>query len=89
MSSRVLQLHLPQPNRNDPKRCAQMAMGHNLWRSHFGVNEHPFATDFDVLAGVHGCDPQPNDHKYMHFAASQRPSQFKAVGVEQKDVGLV
>ena len=25
-----------------------MAMGHSLWRSHFGVDEHPFATCFDV-----------------------------------------
>ena len=25
----------------------QMAMGHNLWL-HFGVDEHPFATCFDV-----------------------------------------
>ena len=28
-----------------------MAMGHNLWRSHFGVDEHPFATYFDVHQG--------------------------------------
>ena len=25
-----------------------MAMGHNLWRSHFGGEENPFATYFDV-----------------------------------------
>ena len=28
-----------------------MAMGHNLWRSHFGVHEHPFNTYFDVHQG--------------------------------------
>ena len=28
-----------------------MAMGHNLWRSHFGVHEHPFASYFDVHQG--------------------------------------
>ena len=27
-----------------------MAMGHNLWL-HFGVDEHPFATYFDVHQG--------------------------------------
>ena len=29
-----------------------MAMGHKLCRSHFGVDEHPFAT-FDVHQGYH------------------------------------
>ena len=30
--------------------CIHMAMGHNLWL-HFGLDEHPFATYFDVHQG--------------------------------------
>ena len=35
---------------------SHLAMGHNLWL-HFGVDEHPFATYFDV--DQEGFDPQP------------------------------
>ena len=36
-------------------------VGHNLWRSYFGV-EHPFATYFDVHQGYDlGFGPQPNE----------------------------
>ena len=35
-----------------------MAMGQNLRRSHFGVDEHPFATYFDVHQRYKGFDPQ-------------------------------
>ena len=35
-----------------------MAMVQNLWL-HFGVDEHPFATYFDVHQGCRGRDPQP------------------------------
>ena len=31
-----------------------VAMGHNLWRSRFGVDEHPFASYFDVHQGFPG-----------------------------------
>ena len=45
-----------------PGRFLHMAMGHNLWL-HFGVDEHPFATYFDVHQGYrvlthsHICKP--------------------------------
>ena len=44
--------------------CANVAMGHNLWL-HFGVDEHPFATYFDVHQGYRVFDPQPC---LAHFA---------------------
>ena len=34
-----------------------VAMGHNLWL-HFGVNEHAFATDFDVHQGYRVVTPR-------------------------------
>ena len=34
-------------------------MGHNLWRAILEVDEHPFATDFDVFTRGTGFDPQP------------------------------
>ena len=55
--SAVLQLHLPAAlkvlgsARQSLAIELHMAMGHNLWRSHFGVDEHPFATNFDVQQG--------------------------------------
>ena len=40
--------------------CVYVAMGHNLWRSHFGVDEHPCTTYFDVHQEYSfGFDPQP------------------------------
>ena len=42
-------------------KCAScfedMAMGYNLWRSHFGVDEDPFATYFDVHQGYRVLQP--------------------------------
>ena len=32
---------------------------HNLWRSHFGVDEHPFATYFDVHQGYRVLSHSP------------------------------
>ena len=43
--SQVPDEHGPMPE------LAHVAMGHNLWRSHFGADEHPFATYFDVHQG--------------------------------------
>ena len=48
---------------------------HNLWRSHFGVDEHPFATGFDVHQGYRVLT-----HSHMilwtdeiHFAPPKKP----------------
>ena len=44
----------------------QMAMGHNLWLR-FRVDEHPFATCFDVHQGVQGFDRQPSTNQPCGF----------------------
>ena len=44
-----------------------MAMGHNL-RLHFGVDEHPFATYFDV--------PQPNVAEWDEFCGDGRQGGY-------------
>ena len=38
------------PAQSRALRWPHLAMGHNLWL-HFGVDEHPFAADFDVHQG--------------------------------------
>ena len=40
--------------RSEGANGASVAMGHSPWRSHFGVDEHPFATYFDVHQGYRG-----------------------------------
>ena len=46
----LLALFALKQNGGLPRLVRDMAMGHNLWL-YFGVDEHPFATYFDVHQG--------------------------------------
>ena len=52
-----------------PKRSVDVAMGHNLWL-HFGVDEHPFATYFDVHQGFLGFEA------HSHVSLLRKKSWF-------------
>ena len=57
-----------------------MAMGHNLWPD-FGVDEHSFATYFDVLQGYRVLTPQP-------YGVMQLLSILVALDIETDQSGL-
>ena len=61
----------------------------NLWRSLFGVEEHPFATYFDVHQGYWAANPK--DFGWCPFSFLGQPSQNKTnvfdTSTSQKKVG--
>ena len=56
-----------------------MDTGHDLWL-HFGVDEHPFASYFDVFIGE-GFDPQPHEYRGLsHSAPTSSRNESRLLG---------